>query len=89
MKINSWSWPRKVLTFCNPNVYCTHNFAFVLYGSLRLREDHRQRFVKTLLRTIYGPKRDEAAGYWSRLHNEELRYLYSKHNVTELSNQEH
>jgi hypothetical protein len=62
----------------------------VKLGSLTLREEHRLRlFEKTLLKTIYGPKRDEAAGYWRRLHNEELRYLYSKHNVTELSNQEH
>jgi hypothetical protein len=26
---------------------------------------------------IFGPKRDEVTGSWSKLHNEELHYLYS------------
>jgi hypothetical protein len=29
------------------------------------------------LRRIFGPKRDEVAGEWRKLHNEELRDLYS------------
>jgi hypothetical protein len=34
-----------------------------------------------VLRRIFGPKRDEAAGEWIRLHNEELNYLYSSPNI--------
>jgi hypothetical protein len=32
-------------------------------------------FMKTL--HIFGPKRDEVTGGWRKLHNEELRNLYS------------
>jgi hypothetical protein len=54
----------------------------VLYGcktwSLTLREEHRLRlFENTVLRKIFGPKRDEVTGGWRKLHNEELRDLYS------------
>jgi hypothetical protein len=54
----------------------------VLYGcetlSLTLREDHRLRvFENRVLRKIFGPSRDEVAGDWRKLHNEELRGLYS------------
>jgi hypothetical protein len=30
-----------------------------------------------LLRRIFGPKKDEMAGGWKRLHNEELHNLYA------------
>jgi hypothetical protein len=30
-----------------------------------------------VLRGIFGPKRDEVIGEWGKLHNEELRDLYS------------
>jgi hypothetical protein len=54
----------------------------VLYGcetwSLTLREEHRLRvFENRVLRRIFGPKRDEVTGEWSRLHKEELNDLYS------------
>jgi hypothetical protein len=54
----------------------------VLYGcetwSLALREEHRLRmFENRVLRRIFGPKRDEVTGEWRKLHNEELRDLYS------------
>jgi hypothetical protein len=46
--------------------------------SLTLREEHRLRvFENRVLRRIYGPKRDEVTGEWRKLHNEELRDLYS------------
>jgi hypothetical protein len=53
-----------------------------LYGcetwSLTLREEHRLRvFENRVLRKIFGPKRDEVTGEWGKLHNEELRDLYS------------
>jgi hypothetical protein len=30
-----------------------------------------------MLRGIFGPKRDEVTGEWRKMHNEELRGLYS------------
>jgi hypothetical protein len=58
----------------------------VLYGcetwSLTLREEQRLRvFENRVLRRIYWPKRDEAAGEWRRLHNGELNDLYSSPNI--------
>jgi hypothetical protein len=34
-----------------------------------------------MLRRIFGPKRDEVAGGWRQLHNEELRNLYSSPSI--------
>jgi hypothetical protein len=34
-------------------------------------------FENRVLRGIFGPKRDEVTGEWRKLHNEELRDLYS------------
>jgi hypothetical protein len=34
-------------------------------------------FENRVLRRIFGPKRDEETGSWRKLHNEELRNLYS------------
>jgi hypothetical protein len=34
-------------------------------------------FEKRVLRGIFGPKRDETTGEWRKLHNEELRDLFS------------
>jgi hypothetical protein len=58
----------------------------VLYGcetlSLTLREEQRLRvFENRVLRRIFGPKRDEVTGDWRKLHNEELRNLYSLPNI--------
>jgi hypothetical protein len=42
-----------------------------------LREEHRLRvFENTVLRKIFGPKREED-GSWRKLHNDELHSLYS------------
>jgi hypothetical protein len=35
-----------------------------------------------MLRRIFRPKRDEVTGGWRKLHNEELRDLYSSPNIT-------
>jgi hypothetical protein len=58
------------------------NLPVVLYGcetwSLTLREEHRLMVIENrVLRRIFGPKRDEVKGEWRKLHNEELRDLYS------------
>jgi hypothetical protein len=57
----------------------------VLYGcktwSPTLREEHRLICLGTVLRIIFGPKREEVAGGWRRLHNEELCNLYASRNT--------
>jgi hypothetical protein len=46
--------------------------------SLTLREEHKLRvFENRVLRRIFGPKGDEVAGDWRKLHNEELHNLSS------------
>jgi hypothetical protein len=53
-----------------------------LKRSLTLREEHRLRgFEDRVLRRIYGPKREEEAIGWRRLHNEELHKLDASINV--------
>ena len=47
------------------NVFSVH---FVQYTLIRLRR-------------VFGPKRDEVTGEWRKLHNEELRDLYSLPNI--------
>jgi hypothetical protein len=37
-----------------------------------------------VLRRIFGPKRDEALREWRRLHNEELKDLYSSPNIIQV-----
>jgi hypothetical protein len=38
-------------------------------------------FENRVLRRIFGPRRDEAAGEWRKLHNEELHDLYSSPSI--------
>jgi hypothetical protein len=52
----------------------------VLYGcetwSHILREEHRLRVCENrVLRRIFGPKKEEVAGGWRRMHSEELHIL--------------
>jgi hypothetical protein len=50
--------------------------------SLTLREEHRLSvFENRVLRRIFGPKRDEVTGEWRKLHNKELRDLYSSPSI--------
>ena len=67
-------------------VYRTIILPLVMYGcetwSLTLREERRLRvFEIRVLRRIFGPKRDEVTDEWRKLHNEELRDLYSLSNI--------
>jgi hypothetical protein len=66
-------------------IYKTVILPVVLYGcetwSLTLREEHRLRvFENRVLRRIFGPKREEDRS-WRKLHNDELRSLYSSPNI--------
>jgi hypothetical protein len=38
-------------------------------------------FENRVLRRIFGSKRDEVTGVWRKLHNEELRGLYSSPSI--------
>jgi hypothetical protein len=41
-------------------------------------------FENRVLRRIFGPKRDELTREWRKLHNEELKDLYSSHNTVQV-----
>jgi hypothetical protein len=43
-------------------------------------------FQNRVLRRIFGPKRDEVMGGWRKLHNEELRDLYSSPSIIRMIN---
>jgi hypothetical protein len=65
---------------CDGTLYKTTILPVVLYGcqtwSLTLRKEHRLRvFENSVLRRIFGQKRDEVTGEWRKLHNEKLRDL--------------
>jgi hypothetical protein len=67
-------------------IYKTIILPVVLYGcetwSLTLREEHRLRvFENRVLRRIFGPKRNEVMGEWTKLHSGELHNLYSSPNT--------
>jgi len=51
-----------------------------------LREERRLRvFENRVLRRIFGAKRDEVAGEWRKLHNEELNGIYSSPNIVRVT----
>jgi hypothetical protein len=51
-------------------------------GLLTFMEKHRLRVFKNrVLRRIFGPRRDEVRGDWSKLHKDELHNLYSSPNI--------
>jgi hypothetical protein len=67
-------------------IYRTINFLVVLYGCetwpLTLKEELRLSVSgNRALRRIFGPKRDEVTGERSKLHNEDLNYLYSSPSI--------
>jgi hypothetical protein len=71
-------------------IYTTIILPVVLCGceilSLTLREGLRLRVIENrVLRRIFGPKRTEVTGEWRKLHNEELRNLYSSNSIIRIS----
>jgi hypothetical protein len=67
-------------------IYKTIILRVAVYGYeiwyLTLREEDRLRvFENRLLRRIVGAKRVEVTGGWRKLHNEELRDLYSSPSI--------
>jgi hypothetical protein len=65
----------------SPEIYRTIILLPILYGcetlSLTLRDELRMRVLKK----IFGPMREEVAGGWIRLHNEELHNLHASPNI--------
>jgi hypothetical protein len=60
---------------------------FILCGCenwfITLSKEHGLRVSeKRVVRRIFGPKKEEVAGGWRRLHNEELHNLYTSPNLT-------
>ena len=50
-----------------------------------MREKRRLRvFENMVLRRVFGHKRDEVTGEWRKLHNEELRDLYTLPNIVQV-----
>jgi hypothetical protein len=50
-----------------------------------LWEEHRLRVLEnSVLRRLFGPKRDEVTGEWRKLHNEELNDLYSSPSIVQV-----
>jgi hypothetical protein len=71
--------------YLNNKIYKTVILPVVLYEcetwSLTLGEEHRLRvFEDSVLRKIFGPKREEDRS-WRKLHNDELHNLYSSLNI--------
>jgi hypothetical protein len=56
-----------------------------LYGcetwSVTPKEEHRLNVENRVLRRIFEPEREEVAGGWRTLHNEELHNLYALTNI--------
>jgi hypothetical protein len=52
-----------------------------------MREERRLRnFENSVLRRIFGPKRDEVTGEWRNLHNENLNYLSFSPKIVQVKN---
>ena len=50
-----------------------------------MKEERRLRvFENTVLRRLFGPKRDELTGEWRKLHNEKLNDLYSSPSIVQV-----
>jgi hypothetical protein len=70
-------------------IYRTIILPVVLYScetwSLTSREECRMRvFENTVLRRIFGPKRDDVTEEWRRLHNKEHYALYSSADIIQV-----
>jgi hypothetical protein len=64
------------ITKQNPSVVSVAFRSFCLSQGVILRSVE--------LRRIFGPKRDEVTGEWRKLHNEELRDLYSSPSIIKM-----
>jgi hypothetical protein len=90
------SFQSSVLPLLSRNVkvkiYKTIILPVVFYGcetwSLTSREEHRLRmFENSVLRRIFGSKKDEVTGEWRKLHSGELHNLYHQQILSGRTNQ--
>jgi hypothetical protein len=51
-----------------------------------MAENTLRVFENMVLRRIFGPKKDEVKGEWRKLHNEELRDVYSSPSIIRIIN---
>jgi hypothetical protein len=65
------------ITFALPAPFCKVGAEFLNV----IWEEVWRVFENRVLRRIFGPRRDEVGGGWRKLHNEELRALYSSPSV--------
>jgi hypothetical protein len=69
-------------TWTSPERKTQSDWSLLETWSSVLREEHRLKvFENRMLRSIFGPKRDEETGGWRKLHNEELHNLYISPNI--------
>ena len=61
--------------------FLTHFFSKVCFLILSSNIVSVCTSVYRVLRRVFGPKRNEVTGVWRKLHNEELRDLYSLPNI--------
>jgi hypothetical protein len=62
--------------------YCNYSTLKVFSVFITIFIFHRLRvFENRVLRRIFGAKRNEVTGEWRKLHNEELRDLYSSPSI--------
>jgi hypothetical protein len=52
-----------------------------VFNAERIKSDKLRVFENRMLMRIFGPKRDEEAGDWGKLHNERLHNLYSSPSI--------
>jgi hypothetical protein len=74
-------WYRGLPKNLKIKIHRTKTSPVVLYGcetrALTLREEHGLRVFENSVLLIFVPKREEVAGGWRRLHDEELHNLYA------------
>jgi hypothetical protein len=84
----NYSEPVSANSFCNKILQDTraeHLFFRADNFLLSLREEYGLKaFENMMLRRIFVPKRDEVTVEWRKLHNEELRDLYSSPSIIKI-----
>ena len=73
-------------------IYRTIILPVVLYGCetwlLTLWEERKLRVFENMVLRIFGPRRDKVTEEWRRMHNAELKDLYSSPNIVRVINRE-
>jgi hypothetical protein len=74
-------WLLNIFSQRTPSTYTFYKLRKLQSGAT-LKEEHTLRLYENrVLRRMFGPHREELAGGWRRLHNEELHNLYALPNI--------